>query len=92
MSAPQGVKRLNFYQKIAEISVLCHFGPFEDTNINKKTFETGRDTIMSTKKIENFFGVSADPLGGPKNGEFSQFYHILAVLGHFGQFKPEKSP
>ena len=66
MSAPQGVKRLNFDKKIAKISVLCHFGPFEDTNIDKKTFETGRDTIMSTKKIENFFGVSVDPPGVPK--------------------------
>ena len=33
---PRGLKRLNFDQKIAEISVLCHFGPFEYTNINKK--------------------------------------------------------
>jgi hypothetical protein len=46
------------------------------------------------KNFEFFFRVSAYPLGGPKMAkklEFSRFYHILAVFGHFGQFQHQKS-
>jgi hypothetical protein len=44
--------------------------------------------------LKLFSRLSGDPLERPKMAKklvFSHFYYILAVLGHFGQFKHEKS-